>query len=768
MTHPPIVVPATLLWYAPHSSRHLSLGRSSVCSACCPSLQRHRKGRRSRFSLSSTSPSPPLRSSFSVFSSQRFASSSPAAESSPFQLCSSSRGPPVSPYSCLFSLSRRRQPRSSFPTMRSPTLPHRPCSENTLSLLKKKKKCVAFSQPALSRISISCYHSHDQPNNDFFPSFHPIRTPDICRCLRFPSLCSSRSFSSSPLPEAATNQCSSLHQQPSQNAQEDLTLHQGTSAPLSHENNPRPAQEERLPSSSSFSASVASSLSFFSSKFRAGSLLATEAGRGQSKRNGGDIFSSAWRALERRQIESRLPKYIFNDDLSEEVFLGMEVTKSPLSQATRESLLAQRQSIDARLEAFAGGVDPFALVRDDIDSLEFSLLSAVKTVYPDVSPVSKYLLTVPGKRFRPVLLLLLRRALLGFKEIPSSQLSQETSHSFLSKKLNGGTRRGNCEQRTPAAYLSQYSAAGDAVFEEPDVEGGGIELCIVQVAELIHTASMMHDDVIDGADVRRGQTTAHRHFGNKKAILGGDFLLSRGGGIVATLGSPEVMLRIANVVESLVKGEIIQALSDVKDLEGALRTYLTKTYHKTAALIAESCASLAILAKLPSRWVQWSLEFGTCVGMAFQIYDDELDFTASTASLGKPALNDLRSGIVTAPLLLAALEAQGKQFCGASELRAIIERRAGKQGDVEKALASVFAGSAMPRAQLLTRLYVRRALELLDELAAATAEKAAAENALVELSHRVNNSASFTTQEIPLMCRGLAALLQATLSRRAG
>lgn len=84
---------------------------------------------------------------------------------------------------------------------------------------------------------------------------------------------------------------------------------------------------------------------------------------------------------------------------------------------------------------------------------------------------------------------------------------------------------------------------------------------------------------------------------------------------------------------------------------------------------------------------------------------------------------------MTAPLLLAALEAQEKQSSGARELRAIIERRAAKQGDVDKAIASVFAGNALPRAQLLTRLYVSRALELLDELAAAKAGKTAAEDA---------------------------------------
>lgn len=302
MTHPPIAVPATLLWYAPHSSRHLSVGISSVCCACSSSLRRHRRGRRSRFSLSSASSSARLRS-FSVFSTRRFASSSPAAGSSSFRPSTSSPGPIVPPYSSFFSLRGRRQPSSCFSTMRSSILPRLPCFGNTLSLLKKKKKCVAFPQPALSRIIISCDQSHQHPNNDSFPSFHSIRTPNIRRCLRFPSLCSSRSFSSSPLPKAATHQCSSLHRQPSQNAQGGFTLHEGGSAPLPHEDNPRPAQEERLPSSSSLSASIASSLSFFSSKFRASSLLATAAGRAQSKRNGGDPFSSAWRALERRQIE---------------------------------------------------------------------------------------------------------------------------------------------------------------------------------------------------------------------------------------------------------------------------------------------------------------------------------------------------------------------------------------------------------------------------------------------------------------------------------
>ncbi|KFG54493.1 polyprenyl synthetase superfamily protein, partial [Toxoplasma gondii FOU] len=230
-------------------------------------------------------------------------------------------------------------------------------------------------------------------------------------------------------------------------------------------------------------------------------------------------------------------------------------------------------------------------------------------------------------------------------------------------------------------------------------------------------------------------------------------------GIVAMCGSTEVMMRMSSVIESLVKGELIQALSDSRgDLESALRTYLTKTYHKTASLIAESCACLAILMGLPSRWVTWSADFGACVGMAFQLYDDELDFTASSENLGKPALNDLRSGLVTAPLLMAALEEEARGASAGGEARTILERRADREGDVEKAIKLIFASDAMPRSQLMGRLYVRRATELLEELTA--------EIGTSSLGGSDGDAAKKAA--IPDACRALAALLQATLQRRSG
>nr|CEL67914.1 TPA: Probable hexaprenyl pyrophosphate synthase,mitochondrial [Neospora caninum Liverpool] len=454
---------------------------------------------------------------------------------------------------------------------------------------------------------------------------------------------------------------------------------------------------------------------------------------------------AAWKALERRQLEMLLPKYIFDDSISEDTLLGMKILE--FRNTPRETLEARRDQIDARLKAFAGSVDPFAFVREDIESLDLSLLSSVRSAYPEVSPVARYLLTAPGKRFRPVLLLLLRQALLNLPVLSRAEPGSKADSPRSVSSLSPGSA---------SPLLSRGSAVHTAESEARRKDG--LELCMVHVAELIHTASMMHDDVIDGAETRRGQPATHRRFCNKTAILGGDFLLSRGNGIVAMCGSTEVMMRMSSVIESLVKGELIQALSDPRqNLENALRMYLTKTYHKTASLIAESCACLAILMGLPSRWVSWSADFGACVGMAFQLYDDELDFTASSANLGKPTLSDLRSGVITAPLLMAALEEETGGIPGERGARAILERRADGDGDVEKAINLIFAGDAMPRAQLLARLYVHRATELLEELVAEITPS---------LARLEGNAAA--PAAIPDACRALAALLQATLQRRSG
>ncbi|KAL8435244.1 hypothetical protein ACSSS7_002590 [Eimeria intestinalis] len=163
------------------------------------------------------------------------------------------------------------------------------------------------------------------------------------------------------------------------------------------------------------------------------------------------------------------------------------------------------------------------------------------------------------------------------------------------------------------------------------------------------------------------------------------------------------------MVESLVKGELLQALSNSCDISKAFDTMLAKTYHKTASLMAESCACMALLGGYRREWVDWAHEFGASVGLAFQLYDDELDLLASSQALGKPANNDLKAGVITGPLLLAAQEHP-------RELLPLLQRRLREAGDVELAIEKIRGGAALLRARLLSRLYIQHVLRLLKRL----------------------------------------------------
>lgn len=176
---------------------------------------------------------------------------------------------------------------------------------------------------------------------------------------------------------------------------------------------------------------------------------------------------------------------------------------------------------------------------------------------------------------------------------------------------------------------------------------------IAEIAEMIHVASLMHDDVIDEAKTRRGLASLNSIFSPKVAILAGDYLLARSSVTLAALRDPEVIQYMARVIENLVAGEIMQLRASDQDLS-SFEHYLDKTFLKTASLIANSCKSIARLAMAPAEVVALAEAYGRHLGLAFQLVDDVLDFVGTSAILGKPALNDLRSGLATAPVLFAA------------------------------------------------------------------------------------------------------------------
>ncbi|MBO9128244.1 heptaprenyl diphosphate synthase component II [Bacillus sp. 165] len=170
--------------------------------------------------------------------------------------------------------------------------------------------------------------------------------------------------------------------------------------------------------------------------------------------------------------------------------------------------------------------------------------------------------------------------------------------------------------------------------------------------ELIHMASLVHDDVIDAASVRRGSATVNAAWGDRVAMYTGDYLFAKALECITKIENPEAHKTLSKTIVELTKGEIEQ-IRDKYNYQQNLRTYLRRIKRKTALLIAASCHLGAIVTD-SSKDIQTRLYwFGYFVGMSYQIIDDILDFTSTEEKLGKPAGGDLLQGNITLPVLFA-------------------------------------------------------------------------------------------------------------------
>jgi all-trans-nonaprenyl-diphosphate synthase len=230
---------------------------------------------------------------------------------------------------------------------------------------------------------------------------------------------------------------------------------------------------------------------------------------------------------------------------------------------------------------------------------------------------------------------------------------------------------------------------------------------LAEITEMIHTASLVHDDVVDESAVRRGVPTVHSLFGNRIAVLAGDFLFAQSSWYLANLDNLEVVKLLSQVIMDFAIGEIQQGLNRF-DTSLSIEAYLEKSYYKTASLIANSCKAAACLSAVSDEMAENIYSYGRYLGLAFQVVDDILDFTGSTESLGKPACSDLKSGNLTAPVLFALKE---KPY-----LEVLIEREFSKPGDLEEAIALIQEAGGIDRAWELAAQQAKQAVEYLADL----------------------------------------------------
>lgn len=319
------------------------------------------------------------------------------------------------------------------------------------------------------------------------------------------------------------------------------------------------------------------------------------------------------------------------------------------------------------------GKDPLRSVAKELGFLAGNLKNLLGSGHPMLDTVGKYYTQSEGKYVRPMLVLLMSQA--TALTPPSTHGIPQHSPNIIDTPI---TNPGVLADTNPYSPLTSPQAA--------DVESDSTVLPsqrrLAEITELIHTASLLHDDVIDHSEARRGQPSANIAFGNKMAVLAGDFLLGRASVALARLRDPEVTELLATVIANLVEGEFMQLRNTAQDEKApvwsdeTLSYYLHKTYLKSASLISKSCRAAALLGRRSPEVVDAAYQYGKNLGLAFQLVDDMLDYTVNTADLGKPAGADLELGLATAPLLFA-----WKQN---PELGTLVGRRFSHEGDVPK------------------------------------------------------------------------------------
>jgi octaprenyl-diphosphate synthase len=308
----------------------------------------------------------------------------------------------------------------------------------------------------------------------------------------------------------------------------------------------------------------------------------------------------------------------------------------------------------------------FELVRDDMALVEREIAGQNAAAIEPVCEISSYLREGGGKRLRPALLLL---------------------------------------------------AAGASGYRGPSA------IRLGAVVELIHNATLIHDDVIDGANTRRGRPSTNARWGNHMSVLAGDWLYMQSFEMALRERNFAILDILIDLTQSMVEGELLQLtrLGQI-DLTEAEATELA--YRKTACLFS-GCSRLgAILGRQPKHVEDALGEYGRNAGLAFQLVDDLLDFTASPEQLGKPVLSDLKEGKVTLPLIFAlraeaARDGNGHDGNGAGGRRLVakvLEERGFVSVRPEQITRLVRESGSLERAANLAHEYVARAKDALAEL----------------------------------------------------
>lgn len=301
----------------------------------------------------------------------------------------------------------------------------------------------------------------------------------------------------------------------------------------------------------------------------------------------------------------------------------------------------------------SAATSPLTIITDDMREVDQVIAQRLTSSVPLVAQISQYIIAAGGKRLRPALLLLVCGAL-GYRE----------HHRF----------------------------------------------SLAAVVELIHTATLLHDDVVDASTLRRGRATANQTFGNPASVLVGDFLHTRSFQMMVEAGSMRIMEVLSEATNVIAEGEVLQ-LMNMHDASLDEEGYLQVIRSKTAKLFEASARLGAILANSPPEIEEACATYGQALGTAFQIIDDVLDYDGNASEMGKNLGDDLREGKSTLPLIVAMQRGSAEQ---AAVVRHAIEE--GSTDRLDDVVTIVRMTGALEAARIAAFSEARRAMAAAEQL----------------------------------------------------
>ena len=304
---------------------------------------------------------------------------------------------------------------------------------------------------------------------------------------------------------------------------------------------------------------------------------------------------------------------------------------------------------------------PLSVIAADMQAVDAAIRTQIHSDVALVSQIADYIISAGGKRIRPALVLLMAKA---------------------------------------------WGYQGEDHYK------------LAAVVEFIHTATLLHDDVVDESDLRRGRKTANAMFGNAASVLVGDFVYSRAFQMMVSVNSMRVMQILADATNVIAEGEVLQ-LMNMHDPDVTEERYLQVIRSKTAKLFEAATELGSLIAGAPEQQVAAAAEYGRSLGTAFQLIDDVLDYSGDSTAIGKNVGDDLREGKPTLPLIYLMQHGTSQQR---ELVRACIAN--GDEAHFDQVLAAITTSGALDYTRRQAEAARDRAIEAIDALPSGTGKDA--------------------------------------------